>query len=103
MPHFQARAEPKARNSHCRFAGTAGAVEHERLGGRARDVVLQLLELLHAAVEDLDGLLAGVQVLQDLRHDLALRRRVLLPHRAVHQLQDVLFKGEFFWLIKCFC
>jgi hypothetical protein len=33
-------------------------------------------------------------VLQDFGHDLALRRRVLLAHRAIHKFQHVLHKKK---------
>ena len=38
----------------------------------------------------LNGVVAGVQVLQYLSDDLTLRTRVFLPHGPVHQLGDVL-------------
>jgi hypothetical protein len=38
----------------------------------------------------LDRVIAGVEVLQDLRHDLPLRTGVFLPHGSVHQFCDIL-------------
>ena len=52
---------------------------------RPGDVLLHLLKLVLAAVEDVAVVLAGVQVLQQLRHNLPLWRVVLLPHRAIWQ------------------
>jgi hypothetical protein len=37
----------------------------------------------------LDRVVAGVQMLQELRHDLTLGTRVLFAHGSIHQLRDV--------------
>ena len=50
---------------------------------RSCDVLLHLLELVLPAEEDIAVVLAGVQVLQQLGHNLPLRRVVLLPHRTI--------------------
>ena len=50
---------------------------------RPGDVLLHLLKLVLPAVEDVAVVLAGVQVLEQLRHNLSLWGVVLLPHRAI--------------------
>ena len=50
---------------------------------RPRYVLLHLLELVLPAEEDVAVVLAGVQVLQQLSHNLPLWRVVLLPHRTI--------------------
>ena len=50
---------------------------------RPRNVLLHLLELVLPAEEDVAVVLAGVQVLQQLSHNLPLWGVVLLSHRSI--------------------